>query len=316
MKNGGETLDKNLTLYYTVKPISFEKINDEFTKLRCYIMALGKNRNYSYFSKEAVEAALPTLFNIPVVAHIKKADDGHWYVGSHDRQIVIDDSGISVNDLTIPYGVVAESCNPEFVEITESNGIKATYLVADIILWTGRYPNILEAKSQDENILFNQSMEIGISGWKLLEEDKSYSDIFDFGFSALCLLGRDLENPEYHSEPCFPSASVVPTEFNIGDKFKQEFEIMKYELKKLNLNQSSHYEVDIKQNNQNGEGEKKPLDEKLELLAKYNLAVDTIDFNIDEMSFEDLEVKLKEEYEQKDNTDGDVKVSFSATYRQ
>jgi hypothetical protein len=303
-------MDKTLSLSYTVKPISFEKINNEFTLCRCYVMALGKNRNYSHFSKESVEKALPSLFNIPVVAHIKKADDGHWYVGSHDRQIVIDDSGITVNDLTLPYGVVPESCDPEFIEVTEKDGSKATYLVCSLILWTGRYPEILEAKSQtDEDVYFNESMEISILGWQVLKDDKNYSDITDFIFSALCLLGRDSENPEYHTEPCFPSSRVEPFQYNLSeDKFKEEFALMQNELKKISLN------FDNKSFSNNREEGNKLLDEKIiELLGKYNLTAETVDFEIDNLSYEDIESKLKEKYNQ---TDDEPKNDFSATYMQ
>ena len=316
-------MDKTLSLFYTFKPISYEKINDEFTLCRCYAMALGKNRNFSHFSKEAVQDAIPSLFNIPVVAHLKKRDDGGWYVGSHDSQIVIDDSGITVNDLTLPYGVVPESCNPEFVEITEKDGSKATYLVCSIILWTGRYPTLLDAKSQtDDEVYYNQSMEIEVFSWQALKDDKKYSDISKFIFSALCLLGRDEENPEYNTEPCFPSSRVEPYQFNLGDKFKQEFSLMKEELKKLGLNNQNQPsklpEVDINKQSfsTSGEEEKKALNEKLELLTKFNLTVDTIDFKIDDLSLEELESKLNEKYGQAQNDELETRVSFSATYKQ
>ena len=35
-----------------VKPV--EKLNEEFTKCRVYVQGIGKNRNYSYMSKENV----------------------------------------------------------------------------------------------------------------------------------------------------------------------------------------------------------------------------------------------------------------------
>lgn len=300
-------MDKTLFLDYKIKPISFEVINPEFTKMRCWIMALGKNRNYSYFTKESVESALPSLYNIPVVAHIKKRSDGGWYVGSHDRQIVIDDDGIAVNDLTLPFGLVPESCNPVFEEVVESDGSRVTYLVADILLWTGRYPDILDAKSQtDEQIYYNQSMEISVSAWQELNEDKKYSDITQFNFSALCLLGRDLENPEYHSEPCFPSARVEPYQYSFGDKFKSELSLMIKELSKFDFS---------KDNYSNKEKEDKILNEKLELLAKYNLTVEQLDFSIEDFSLEDLEVKLKE-FSVKPEEVPNTKTSFSATYNQ
>jgi len=292
-------MEKSIMLDYKIKPILFEELNSEFTLMRCYVLALGKNRNFSYFSKEAVDKAISGLYNIPVVAHLQRKDDGGWYVGSHDRQIVIDDKGITVNDLTIPFGVVPESASPEYVEVTEEDGSKVTYLALSLILWTGRYPDILEAKSTaDDNIYFNQSMEILPTKYTPLAEDKNYMNITEFIFSALTLLGRDLENPEYNSEPCFPSARVEP--FSLGETFKKEFSLMIDELKKLSL--------DVKNQETFKETEDKQLNEKLEILAKYNLVPEDLDFSIDDMDIVELEAKVKDF--QKPKTD------FSATFNQ
>jgi hypothetical protein len=225
-------MNKTLTLNYIVKPIKFEKINDEFTKCHCYIMALGKNRNYSYFTKEAVQNAIPTLFDIPVVAHIKTKADGTPYVGAHDRQLVVDDDGVQLIDQTCPFGLVPEGSNPTFEDVTESDGTIATYLTADIILWSGRYP-IMDAKSNDPSTYFNQSMEIVVNSYEPLVEDNNYMNITDFTFSALCLLGRDENDPEYNSEPCFPSARVTPLQYSLNDNFKKEFSLMMNEFKKI-----------------------------------------------------------------------------------
>lgn len=399
-------MGKPISLDYKLKPISYEKINSEFAKMRCLVMALGKNRNYSYFGKEAVDAATPTIFNIPVVAHLKRRDDGGWYVGSHDRQIVIDDDGITVNDLTLPFGIVPESCNPTYEDITETDGTVVTYLAVDIIIWEKRYPNIMQAKSQtDPDIYFGQSMEISANAYKDLDSDRNYTDITAFNFSALCLLGHDLENPEYHTEPCFTSSKVVP-EYSLGDKFKSEFSAMikefeklvdlenkktfkidsfyidsekarvivqhadeifkklgfecyewcvdgkEYEVtgtinKKINVEASKNWgcdiydkdtitinSLDIEQFNtasinissaelllkskndsiqnfslkitKETEGDK--LNEKLELVSKYSIKVEDLDFNIEDLTLEELEIKLKEFSESKQ--------TFSATFNQ
>jgi len=285
-------MNKTLTLNYIVKPIKFEKINDEFTKCHCYIMALGKNRNYSYFTKEAVQNAVPTLFDIPVVAHIKTKADGTPYVGAHDRQLVIDDDGVQLIDQTCPFGLVPEGSNPTFEDVTESDGTIATYLTADIILWSGRYP-IMDAKSNDPSTYFNQSMEIVINSYEPLVEDNNYMNITDFTFSALCLLGRDENDPEYNSEPCFPSARVIPLQYNLNDNFKKEFSLMMSEFKKISKKESEQ-----------------GLDKKEEILKKYNITADKLDFKIDNLSAEDLDKKLK------DFTNAQPKSTFSTTYNQ
>lgn len=293
-------MNTSLVLDYKLKPISFEKLNDEFSLMRCYVMALGKNRNYTHFSKDSVDDALPTLYNIPVVAHLKKRQDGGWYVGGHDRRITIDDDGITTEDLTVPFGVVPESCNPEYIDVIEESGKTAKYLVANIILWSGRYPELMEAKSPaSEDIYFNQSMEITLKAWEEYAEDKNYTDIKKFSFSALCLLGRDPDHPEYNTTPCFPSARVEPLQYH-ADKFKEEFALMLSELNKFAFNFSSTSKKE----------DEKLLNEKLEIIAKYGLTVDKLDFKIEDISIEDIEAKLK-------SYKHDItKQTFAATYRQ
>lgn len=257
-------MNKTLTLNYIVKPIKFEKINDEFTKCHCYIMALGKNRNYSYFTKEAVQNAIPTLFDIPVVAHIKTKADGTPYVGAHDRQLVVDDDGVQLIDQTCPFGLVPEGSNPTFEDVTESDGTIATYLTADIILWSGRYP-IMDAKSNDPSTYFNQSMEIVINSCEPLVEDNNYMNITDFTFSALCLLGRDENDPEYNSEPCFPSARVTPLQYSLNDNFKKEFSLMMNEFKKISTKDGDNKLSENKEEKEFSVGDKLGTADKIDI---------------------------------------------------
>ena len=59
-------------------PVEFEKINDlncgdnRFTRVKIWIMHLGANYNGSYFEKEPVDNAIPTLSYIPIVDLLKK----------------------------------------------------------------------------------------------------------------------------------------------------------------------------------------------------------------------------------------------------
>ena len=51
-------MDKSIFVEIGFKPFSTQKINDQFTMCKCYVMALGKNRNFSHFTKEAVDSAV------------------------------------------------------------------------------------------------------------------------------------------------------------------------------------------------------------------------------------------------------------------
>lgn len=193
--------EKRIKYSASIDKTSFEVLNSEFTKAKAYILYYGENRNGSKMSKECVESAIPTLYNIPIVAEwIEKKED----FGTHGGKIIISDAGIEYIQTTKPYGLVPESCNARWEMVDDKE-----YLVADIILWSGRYEELQKTVSD----FSNQSMEINVSEgvW-----DKDIYDIGKFEFSALCLLGQD-------TEPCFEQAKVVTYGL---DEFKNELNEM------------------------------------------------------------------------------------------
>ena len=125
---------EQINLSFSSKLTEFSKLNEQFIKASCYVMALGKNRNGSHFSKEAVVDALDSLYFIPVVAHLLYDEDNNkWYVGGHDRELVVTENGLMLKDVTVPFGCVIPE-NTEFVEVEEDNGTQATYLKCSIVI--------------------------------------------------------------------------------------------------------------------------------------------------------------------------------------
>lgn len=222
---------KHTSLKFKAKVTPIEKINDEFTLCKCYVQGVGKNRNFSYMSKENIQRCLPTLSYAPVVGHlIDKLDEdgnptGEKYMGGHDYYI---DDDWNLKSACVPYGVVkADSFNFETVKEYEDE-IETEYLTAEIVLWTGRYPELMEAIYSDD-FYFNQSMEINVSEFRPYEEDSNYTELTDFTYSALCLLGKadDKTSPE-HTEPCFVESKVIPVQYSLE---KEEFSKIMGELK-------------------------------------------------------------------------------------
>lgn len=278
--------------------ISFSKLNSNFLVGKCYVMALGKNQNYSYFSQESVENAHPSLGFIPVIGHLIEDENGNRYMGSHD--VKLDLETFKFKSLCVPFGVVIPSETPEFEEIEEENGDLATYLTANVVLWAGNFPELYDAMYNDE-LLFNQSMEITFDSAEPLESDNEYLDIKSFEFSALCMLGKS-DDEKFNSEPCFPSASIKSLDFS-SKEFNLEFEKLKEELKSLFDNNGK-----FKKSKEEGGG--KIMDEKLEILKSYNKTKDELDFSIDDLSLDELKEKLDTLFEKKEQ------VLFSATYKQ
>ena len=285
-------MDKlNIGFTSKIKPI--KPINEQFTLCKCYVMALGKNENKTNIPKEAVDDALPSLFNIPVVAHLFTDKNSKKHVGGHDMELIVNEKGeLAFHILTVPYGTVPQQDDVHYEEVVEDDGKVNTYLVADIILWTGRYPELLDAKYSDE-IYFAQSMEIIPSETKT---EEGLLTIKKFQFSALCLLGKS-DNDSENIAPCFASARIEPYDFAAKDEtWTKLFGEFKQELAKCFEAQSS------------GEGGKK-LDKELiaSILAAYGFNEEDLPFEItDDMTEEELRAKLEELKAEKEKANEEV----------
>lgn len=239
---------KNIEM--TAKFSNFEVLNEDFTRCRCSIFYTGRNRNYSDITEAALDKFISRkgYANIPVVAHLMKDDDGNFYVGSHDRKIILSNEGIDFIDETIPYGVIPEDCNPSKDLITEKSGMQRKYFSVDVILWSHRYP-IMEASYNDE-IYFNQSMEIVFDSCET--DSDGYVIVHDFHMSALCLLNKrdssGTDGNNKNQEPCFESSQVK--KFSIDEsKFKQNFELMLEKLKQYESDGTNNTATTTVQNN-------------------------------------------------------------------
>ena len=285
-----------------IKPI--EKVNDQFALCKVYVQSVGKNRNYSYMSEESIRKALPTLNYAPVVGHlIPKYDEngnvvGH-YMGSHDYELTPE---MELKAITVPYGVVIED-SFAFEDVEEFSR-KETYLTAQIYLWLGRYPELADA-IYDENTWFNQSMEISVNEFRPLEEDSNYTEILDWVYSGLCLLGLS-DNPAESTEPCFISAQVHPVNYSFD---KAEFAKAMDELKN-NLNDALK---------EGGKDNLKFSEEvKDKILSEFNATMADIDFEITEdMTEEDFRKAVEAKFDSNEHPVVPNKVEkFSATYEQ
>lgn len=219
------------TIFFNAKVEPVKPVNEEFTLCKLYVCALDKNRNFSNISKEAADDALPTLYNCPVIGHLFVDEQGNYHMGGHDMVIEQDKDGAwRFKSLCVPYGVIPQQDNVHYEEVEEPNGrgVK-TYVVADCILWTGRFPELKEAIYSDK-CWFGHSMEIGVKEHAPLEEDQNYTNILKYSYSALCLLGKS-DDPEYQVEPCFPASSCQPYEFALNNaEFAEMAEQLKAEL--------------------------------------------------------------------------------------
>lgn len=260
----------NVSKFEFIKPV-----NKEFSLFKCWVAGVGKNRNMSYISKERMTAALPTLSYAPVVGHLIKNEDGTYRLGSHDAEFDMDTWEFV--PLTVPVGVViADSFSYETVN---EYGTDVEYLCAECILWTGRYPELFDCKYSDE-IFCAQSMELAVNQYRILEEDSNYTELLDFSFSALCLLGKS-DNPELNNEPCFISSRLEPINFSSND-FVAKFNELKEAVKEC-FDTEEEGEVNVTENTINVEeqefeevnAEEATVEETIETVVETDEVVET-----------------------------------------
>lgn len=222
-------MDNKLFRYTTEIKIvqsSIKKLNPQFSLCDVLVCYHGDNRNMTSLPKKVIEDNLYSIYGVPIVGEwiykLDGTDEKTW--GSHGGRIIIDDKGIHFEQTTKPFGFVTKEAadNASWVTITEKDGhTQNEYLkLSGCILWTDRYE---ESKTiLDDN--YGQSMEIEFT--KGHYRDDHYYEAEEFIFSALCILGTDVE-------PCFESA-CIGRHYEL-DSFKKEFALMLDEYKKLNL---------------------------------------------------------------------------------
>ncbi|UUV45924.1 prohead protease [Bacillus phage vB_BanS-Thrax1] len=265
-----------------------KQVNPNFSTCKVRVLYTGKNRNMSIITREAVDKALPTIYNIPIVGEYMVENQD--YKG-HGGKLDLD--SYKFIHTTKPYGVVPESAEYGWETVKQADGTVREYLTIEgCYLWTGRYEEAFSVVDKGKG----QSMEIEVTNGEWVDEEEAYR-IDDFIFSALCILGDDVE-------PAFEDANIVAYSLN-KDSFKQEFSEMLNELK-VSLNEN-----------------KEVIDLTLqELLEKYSITQEEL--QLAEVSIEGLEgealetvisdfAKKKNDDKEKDNKDNKDNADGEAT---
>lgn len=267
--------DGSTTPLYNIK-----EVNRSFATASLDIMYTGENRNGSNISRASVEAALPTLYNVPIVANW---DPEAREIGGHDIEITSDgDGGLKVRNLTVPCGVITDHTKFSFNTKADENGVEHEYLTADgVVLW--KRQDVYEYIVNDCGGVIPHSMEIDVDAGEMNEET-SYFDVNAFQFTALCLLGT--------ATPCFEGSKLQVYADSAKDQMKAEFAEMMSELKEL-------YSLDatvstVADNKISTEGGELMTEEKRMLIEEFGIDVDTLDFSVEDLTVEELRAKFEE----------------------
>lgn len=228
--------------------------SNNLSRARMRVFYLGANRNGSFITDDFAKQMINSVYGQPIVGH-------------YDSSLE-DFTDHATKEETKPYGFVPMDLNFAWEDHTDDDGVSKKYACFDVLLWTDREENA-------KKILGNpQSMELNpktVSGaWKVINGDH----VFEYEKGNLwgfCVLGKNIE-------PCFEGSQF----FALESDFKLFFE----DMREFTLSQFAIERDKVAQ------GGIKDLENKIKLLEKYNLTQDTIDFDIKDMSIEDLQAKL------------------------
>lgn len=243
-------------------PVSFQAIeayDDRFLRVKIWLMHLGKNRNGSYFDKEVVEKAIPSLANTPILGYVEDED-----FTEHEKELTKENGVYKYKYIGRAYGVIPEDNNAKFELRTSDDGIEREYLTCEGILWR-KWEDPIEIMEKDGEK--QQSMELHEEVDGFFDRNTGYYHFTDFKFFGACILGDAVK-------PAMNGASIE-LNYSMPD-FKKEIQ-----------EQMEEFKVYFSNNQEEGE----KMDEKLkELMVKFSITEEILtakNFNIEDYQTEE-----------------------------
>lgn len=188
----------------------------------CKVCYVGQqpNRNHTVITKEVAVEMGRKLPGSPIVGYFNQ--DTKDFEG-HNRAIDIKDGKFAIVDVTRPYGFVPDNANVWFQKFNDE-GVEREYLVTDVYIWTGVYPEskrILE-NGNNHSMELNEKNQSGF--WT--KDEKTNERIFIYNealIEKLCVLGENVE-------PCFEGAQFS-SQFSLeGNQEFQKLKTMVYSM--------------------------------------------------------------------------------------
>lgn len=203
----------NLTI-----PVLFQRTgytaDNRFLRVKLWFMHTGDNFHGSHFTKEAIEAAIPTLANIPILGFIRDKGDGSQDFTGHELRLVIKRDGKpELVYYGSAYGVIPETNNARFETRLCDDGEEREFLVVDGLMWS-KFKNATRILTADgvrpHSMELSEDYEGGFN-------DRGVFEFKRFAFEGACILGVDVEpamiNSTIEVQPYFSKsiASQVAT---------------------------------------------------------------------------------------------------------
>lgn len=215
-------------------PITFQKlenVDDRFMRVKIWLMHLGENLNGSYFSKEVVEKAIPTLANTPILGYIEVNSEGELDFSDHRQVLVVEKGEHKIKYIGQAVGVIGESNDAKFENKVDDDGVERTYLTCTGLLWR-KWDDPINIMDRDE--IKGQSMELHHDYEGEFKEDGLFH-FTKFKFFGACILGKDVL-PAMHN-------ATIEKQFSFNEMY-QEIQEKVEEYKLLLKSRSSVLDVD------------------------------------------------------------------------
>lgn len=247
---------------------------------------IGVNRNQSSISREKMEKNMGSFKGRPILGAIHKAETGEWEFHSHDMQIVEDENGeLDVEYIEQPVGVISELSEPYLEYDAEED---KTYLIAS--------GNIFEDYSHAAEILQRRrtckcSVEIAVEecSWNAKEE---VLNLDEFSFRGVTILGYESDGVTEIQEGMKGSKITIDSFGENNSMFANNYQERLVEtLDRLNETLSK-----FSINNNGQEGVETSLNHFEELLEKYGITVDDIEFEYEGLNDDELDALFEEHF--------------------
>ena len=94
---------------------STEPISSNLVPVKLTLLHDDLNRNSSSLSMDAIKMAEPSLKNKPILAYIRKDENGEYDFAGHEIEITLSEDGVKTTYLERPVGIIPESTKVEYI---------------------------------------------------------------------------------------------------------------------------------------------------------------------------------------------------------
>lgn len=270
-------------------PLQFSKLESDDTTLYCDVKFIhdGVNRNKSLLTDKAMKHCSDTLAYKPVLANFTDVN-GEWDFTSHDFEEVENEDG---EKETIYYEkqVGCFTADKPYIEYDEE--YQHNYLYAKIAI-PREYTKAAEIIERKNGSKISAELEILDMSYNAKEKALSFNDAIVLGGT---LLGTDPDTGKEVGE------GMIDAHVSL-QSFSEENAIFTKEL----INELKKFNSNFEALNINKQGGQKNVDKFNELLLKYNITAEEVNFEYENLSDEELEAKFAEAFENEDAEEPEV----------